>query len=191
MTIQVKAQMFKHGHPRVGVTKSWLTNNHWAIHKSLLDDPLPFLTVETTQDWVKQYITNADSIEFDLAVTETDITKTIAGWIRNGDRAQSPEPWPSVYSNEHKQRVKVYELPGTKAIRLMCIHSNYYKLFKSHLTHLLIQPHSPEDGRTDADTLVERCSLTNADHTFFLRPFRESKASQLTLTGSTKERKQK
>lgn len=178
----ITAQMFRAGRPRIGVTKSWLSNNHWVIHKKLISDQLSFMTQELAELWVEQHLKRRNHIDIPLVLTEEAVNEAHKQWLAKGTMVPIPEPWDGVWKQDDNARYKctVFTLPNELVpegvpldeIPAYCIHALYYKLFKNQLTHMI---YVPEDTDHIAST-----SLCNSDFTFVLRPFRGVKGDSLT-----------
>jgi hypothetical protein len=160
----------------LSVTKSWVTNNHWIIHKSLLIDPLPWLTIDTAQDWLTQH---NRAIETEPLNTEERINEILLDWSK-GLLVPAPDPEPGIYDHHlynYKARAIAYTLPPEIRERdvdvpLYCVRSLYYKAFRPYLTHMLYNC-SVGVATEDLDRIMNT-TLCNEDLTFLLRPLRPS-----------------
>lgn len=173
-SLVIKPDLFRRGNPRLGVSKHWLTNNHWVVRKDLLcrEDQLTFMTTESTKAWLTVALASTSHFDVPLTMTDGHITKVVASWADKGTRRKAPEPEPGVYQYKKHPHTKLFILDKSFVGKLaplgFCVHSSYYKHLEPFLTHILYSSSAVGDEWTDA------ASLCNKDMTCFLRPFRTS-----------------
>lgn len=173
MTIELKPRMFACGSPRLAVTKNWVTNNHWILHKSLIKNQLYTLSLNTLQDWLAVGLKRRDHIKTALTLPDEVIKRHLKLW-RKGELQPIPTPLPDTYLTHSKRRkrhrIKLYPVGNANH---MVTYTTYAKLFASLLTHILIVPTGEEKALSPAvlDN-AENAMFCNEDRTFMLRPFR-------------------
>jgi hypothetical protein len=186
--IVMKPSMFSKS-SKLGVTKSWVTNNHWILHKSLIADVLPWLTQQTALDWLAQF--SSVGLPMNALINQdATVANLLTKWKDEGTMYRAPRPYPGTYVrkvNSRGSRATVYTVP--KELRVsynlehrrppnlehrrppkFCVGSMYYKLFKSQITHMIYVKGNMPPPVDIYDTYVD-ISLCNKDLTFVLRGF--------------------
>lgn len=171
----IKPSLFRSGKPRLGITKNWVTNNHWVVHKSLIADPLLWLTQETAMAWLNLNLKSTKHLGEDLDMNDDAITDLLNTWKTKGSIKLAPKPLDGIYMHCSRTRIKAFPMKGTD--KLFCVQTMYCKALAQHLTHMLY--HSAENGPKD----YEAFSLCNHDATVVLRPFRSVSRDRLKKIG--------
>ena len=164
-TIRLSRRAFmspRGGVKSAGVSPSWITNNHWLIHKSLVRNQLDFLTQNIFLAWLEKPRTNP------LFGGDTSAENLLAEWNRSTIMPFSSSAFHSKKYRAKRHILRAYDCYESWCPTPLLIVAQYYNTFGLLLTHYV-----REIG--DRHKVgIEQISFCNKDLTFILRPFKST-----------------
>ncbi len=147
--ITLTRSVFKAPTARIVISRDWVSNNHWIIHKSLIENVLDFVSLETFESWYRPH-----TIE-PMYLTSADVTRAIK---KCGGIMLEPLHFLSSIYAEAPRKTQ-YHMCRNTSMQSIAVRRQYVTTFRALMTHAAAY-----------NMGTEEFVLRNKDKSFMCRP---------------------